>query len=73
MASIDLGTNTALLLIADVSGTQGNHGGLPLQVLHDEARITRLGEKLHDTKQFILAARERVLSALMDYRKKCDE
>ncbi|QQR79506.1 MAG: Ppx/GppA family phosphatase [Deltaproteobacteria bacterium] len=76
IASIDLGTNTALLLIADVSGihgTQGKHGGLPLHVLHDEARITRLGEKLHETKKFIPEARERVLSALLDYRKKCDE
>lgn len=73
IASIDLGTNTALLLIADISGHEDKHEGCLLHVLHDEARITRLGEKLYETHNFTSAARERVLKALLDYKKKCDD
>ncbi len=65
IASIDLGTNTALLLIAQRDGKN-------LKILHDEARITRLGEKLHDKKKFIPAAQKRVLQALKDYQKECN-
>ncbi len=70
VASIDLGTNTALLLIAEVNPRGAETA--PLHIWHDEARITRLGEKLHETKNFIPEARARVLRALQDYKNRCN-
>jgi len=64
-ATLDIGTNTALLLIAQWEGKT-------LKVIHDEVRIIRLGEGLHDHKAFIPKAQERALSVLKDYRKICD-
>lgn len=73
IASIDIGTNTILLLVAEWNG--GKNGGertSPLRVLHDEVRIVRLGERLHEKKVFIPEAQERVLQALKDYKSICD-
>lgn len=64
-ATIDIGTNTALLLIARWEGKN-------LKIIHDEVRIVRLGEGLHDHKAFIPKARKRVLATLKDYREICD-
>ncbi len=64
-ASIDIGTNTILLLVAYWDGKH-------LNVLHDEARITRLGEGLHESPFFKPAAEERTLAALKEYRSLCD-
>lgn len=65
LASIDIGTNTVLLTVADWDGKN-------IRVLRDEARITRLGEGLHRRSSFSPQAQERTLSVLKDYRRIAD-
>jgi exopolyphosphatase / guanosine-5'-triphosphate,3'-diphosphate pyrophosphatase len=61
LAAIDVGTNTALLLIADVGpGTQ-------LAVVHDEERFVRLGQGVDASGVLAPEAIERVMAALHDY------
>ena len=62
-ASIDLGTNTCLLLIAEVESRCVN------KVLGDYARIIRLGEGVDKTKYLQPEAIERTLKCLDEYRK----
>ena len=62
-ASIDLGTNTCLLLIAEVES------GCVNMVLGDYARIIRLGEGVDKTKYLQPEAIERTLKCLDEYRK----
>lgn len=64
-ATIDIGTNAVLLLIAE-----RNPRGI--RVLRDEARITRLGEGLHGNPFFLPAAQEKTLRVLKEYRSLCD-
>lgn len=64
VATIDIGTNAVLLLVAEWDGKG-------LKVLRDEARITRLGEGLHDQPVFLSEAQERTLAVLRDYLKIC--
>ncbi len=66
LASIDIGTNTALLLIAETTPTHD------IRVLHDEARITRLGQGLAHSKNFHPDAQQRLLETLRDYKTTCD-
>ena len=62
-ASIDLGTNTCLLLIAEVES------GCVNMVLGDYARIIRLGEGVDKTRYLQPEAIERTLKCLDEYRK----
>ena len=62
-ASIDLGTNTCLLLIAEVESRCVN------KVLGDYARIIRLGEGVDKTRYLQPEAIERTLKCLDEYRK----
>lgn len=64
-ASIDIGTNTVLLMIADV--TDG------IQELSDTAIITRLGEGLKRTGFLSKQAMERTLNVLRQYKSMIDE
>jgi len=64
-ATIDIGTNTVLLLIAE-----WNNG--KIKTIKDEARIARLGEGLHQFPLFLLKAQNRVLEVLKEYRALCD-
>lgn len=64
-ATIDIGTNAVLLLIA-------NWQKRKLHVIRDEARITRLGEGLHQQPLFLPQAQERTLGVLKEYRQLCD-
>lgn len=66
IASIDIGTNAVLLLIAEGDKKK-------LRVIRDEARITRLGEGLHSRPLFLPQARQRTLNVLKEYRSLCDE
>jgi exopolyphosphatase/guanosine-5'-triphosphate,3'-diphosphate pyrophosphatase len=66
VASIDIGTNTVLLTVADWDGQQA-------RVLRDEARITRLGQGLNRDPNFLPEAQERVLAVLKDYKKIADD
>lgn len=61
--SIDLGTNTCLMLIAEVES------GYVKKVLGDYARIIRLGEGVDKTRCLQPEAMERTLTCLDEYRK----
>ena len=62
IATIDIGTNTALLLIADVASDGSLH------VVYDEERFVRLGEGVDATRRINPAALERLRKTLVDYR-----
>lgn len=66
VASIDIGTNTILLLIAEVSGGE-------METLYDTETIVRLGEGLHEKGILSEAAMERGLQTLEGYLKRCRE
>jgi len=62
LAGIDIGTLTCRLLIADVP-----HGA-PLRELRSDRRILRLGEGVDQTKRLSLAAMDRVIHCLQEWR-----
>jgi exopolyphosphatase/guanosine-5'-triphosphate,3'-diphosphate pyrophosphatase len=66
IAAFDLGTNTFLCLVADVSG-QGEKRRL--QVFKDYARVVRLGEKVHQERKFSDEALKRADQCLSDFSK----
>jgi exopolyphosphatase/guanosine-5'-triphosphate,3'-diphosphate pyrophosphatase len=71
VAALDIGTNTVLLLIADVEG--GN-----LRVVRDDHAIARLGEGVDHTHRISEAAYARFISILREHQKtiaeyKCDK
>lgn len=59
-ASIDIGTNTVLLMVADIKER--------IEEIYDTATITRLGEGLKQTGYLSTEAMERTLNALRRYR-----
>ena len=61
VATLDLGTNTILLLIAtrDPSGV--------VRAVHEEMRIVRLGDGVDKTRKFADAAIERTLAAIEEF------
>ena len=65
IATIDLGTNTLLLLIAEL-----REGG-NFVVLDDRAQITRLGEGVDRTGLLNETAQNRTLTALKDFAERC--
>lgn len=60
VATLDIGTNSVLLLIAET----GPKGLVPL---FERATITRLGEGVDRTRRLAPAARERTLACIRDY------
>lgn len=66
VASIDIGTNTILLLIAEV-------GGRELKTLLDTETIVRLGEGVHEKGILSESAMERGFQTLEGYLKECRE
>ncbi|RMH60524.1 MAG: exopolyphosphatase [Bacteroidetes bacterium] len=62
IATIDVGTNTALLLIAEVAP------GGRVTPLHEERRFVRLGEGVDATGRVSAPAMARLREALLDYR-----
>src|SRR5574341_571678 len=66
-AAIDLGTNTILLLVAEL-----NDDG-SFRVLTDRAEIVRLGEGVDKTGRISPAGEERTFAALKDYLAACRE
>jgi exopolyphosphatase / guanosine-5'-triphosphate,3'-diphosphate pyrophosphatase len=60
-SSLDLGTNTCLLLIAEAAA------GAVSRVHAHECRIVRLGEKVDERRELQPAAMERTLACLRDY------
>lgn len=65
LATIDIGTNTILLLIAEL-----NENGT-FQVLEDRAEITRLGEGVDQSRQIGPAGEERSFEVLRSYLERC--
>ncbi len=61
VAALDLGSNTSLLLIANVEDGQ-------LQVVHDETTITRMGQGVHATREFHVDALARLEACFANYR-----
>jgi exopolyphosphatase/guanosine-5'-triphosphate,3'-diphosphate pyrophosphatase len=61
IASLDLGTNTCLLLIAEC-----NEGRVE-RVLHDEARVIRLGQEVHSRRMLHPDALIRAEACFADY------
>lgn len=66
VASIDIGTNTILLLIAEV-----NPGGL--KRLLEKETIVRLGEGVHQNRVLLEGAMERGVQTLTQYLKECQD
>lgn len=60
VATLDIGTNSVLLLIAEATPAGA-------RALFERATITRLGEGVDRTRQLAPAARERTLRCLADY------
>lgn len=72
VAALDLGSNTSLLMIAEVER------GAIVRELHDETTITRLGQGVHATRRFHPEALLRMRDCLQSYQKtialhKCDK
>jgi exopolyphosphatase/guanosine-5'-triphosphate,3'-diphosphate pyrophosphatase len=67
VAALDLGSNTTLLLIAEVNG--GKIG----RVLHDETTVTRMGQGVHADRRFHPEALARVEESLASYRQTIDQ
>lgn len=61
IASIDIGTNTVLMLIADVSPTG------ELTVVRDEHAIVRLGKSVDGTRRISADGLERLVNQLLQY------
>lgn len=61
VAALDLGTNTFLLLIADVVD------GRIDKVIHDEVRVIRLGQGVHENRKFHPDALKRAEDCFRDY------
>lgn len=66
LASIDIGTNTILLLIAEVQGGE-------LTPLYESETVVRLGERLQKNGVLSEEAMQRGLQALKGYLNKCQE
>lgn len=64
-AAIDIGTNTVLLLIAKFDGES-------LDVIHEEQRIPRLGKGVDKQRNLSEESIQRVVEALVDYRRIID-
>lgn len=66
-ASIDIGTNTLLLLIAEVEN------GKIVRIIRDEHKIARLGEGVNKTGIISNIAKERAEAILKEYKQIIDE
>lgn len=67
IAAIDLGTNTIILLIGERSSKTD------FQILHDEARVVRLGEGIHQNSFFLDEAMNRAYQTLNEFKKIIDD
>ena len=66
VAVIDVGTYSTRLTIAEVKNSK-------LKILYEEGRITALGRGVKQTGLLSESAIKETLSALRDYKKKCDQ
>lgn len=61
VAALDLGSNTSLLLIANVEG------GVIREVFHDETRVTKMGQGVHANRRLHPEALARLDECFADY------
>src|ERR1051326_8936186 len=64
-AAIDIGTNTILMLVADVAADGA------FTVVSDRSEIARLGQGVDQTRSLSSAGMERALAVLRDYMRAC--
>lgn len=64
-ASIDIGSNSTLLLIANVKDN------VIEEVIASESRVTGLGRELDERKEFLPVAQDETLEALIEYVEMC--
>lgn len=64
IAAIDLGTNSFLCLIADVSGRPPH---TQLKIIYDTYKVVRLGEKVHQNRRFLPEALGRAQACLDEF------
>jgi len=67
IAALDLGSNSSLLLIAEIENSK------VVKVYHDEQRVTRLGQGVHESKSFHPKALQRAEACFLDYEKIINE
>jgi len=67
VASLDFGSNTTLLLVAEVED------GKIKKVICDETRVTKMGQGVHQSRRFHPEALKRIEAALSDYKKIIDK
>ncbi|MBX3020530.1 MAG: Ppx/GppA family phosphatase [Bdellovibrionales bacterium] len=72
VAALDLGSNTSLLLIAEMDGSH------LVRVLHDETNVTKMGQGVHANRRFHPEALQRLDCCFADYARtiaefKCDK
>lgn len=74
-AAIDIGTNTMLILIVEVHPSPDARGGLRQigKVLEDRIHFVRLGQGVHQNRQFASDAMERALKCFHEYKALCDK
>src|SRR5262245_42461970 len=67
VAALDLGSNTTLVLIAEVKN------GRVERVICDETTVTKLGQGVHQSRRFHPEALERMRECLTRYRALIDQ
>lgn len=72
IAALDLGSNTSLLLVAEVQN------GQLVRVFHDESRVTKMGQEVHAQRALHPEALKRLEACFVDYQRvilanKCDQ
>lgn len=67
IATIDIGSNSILLLVAEVKD------GQLIQTFRNESRVTGLGRNLDETGKFLELAQEESFDALKEYKDYCSE
>ena len=73
-AAIDIGTNTMLLLIADLSAPQAGQAVRQInKVLEDHIRFVRLGQGVHQNRVFAPEAMERAIKCFREFKILCDK
>ncbi len=73
-AAIDIGTNTMLLLVAEIEKTNNSFGTLNgvhkiSKILEDQIDFVRLGEGVHQNRFFTEASMQRAMACFEKYRK----
>ncbi len=67
VAALDLGSNTTLMLIAEVES------GSVTKIYHDELRVTRMGQGVHANREFHPDALARIESTFKEYKSIIDK